>query len=107
MGRLLSKWFVVGGERDLGLRGRPNNYLVHINFGRLLDRERNGAGDRRRRDRNLVHPIIDLRLTSEFVIESARFVLTNPGEMPVTRSLSPASRRKPSVMVRTAFFVAA
>ncbi|MDX6306754.1 MAG: hypothetical protein QOI77_3723 [Blastocatellia bacterium] len=30
-------------ERDLDLRGRPNNYLVHINLSRLLDRERDGA----------------------------------------------------------------
>ena len=46
-------------------------------------------------------------LTPGLVMESARFVWTNPGEMPVTRSLSPASCRNASVIVRTAFFVAA
>jgi len=46
-------------------------------------------------------------LTPGFVMEFARFVWTNPGEMLVTRSLSPASCRKVSVMVRTAFFVPA
>src|ERR1700761_9239780 len=38
-------------------------------------------------------------LTAGFVMESARFVWTNPGETPVTRSLSPASCRKASVIV--------
>jgi len=43
--------------------------------------------------------------TSGFVYESARLVLTKPGEMTVTRSLSPASWRKPSEMARTANLV--
>jgi hypothetical protein len=46
-------------------------------------------------------------LTPGFVMESARLVWTNPGEIPVTRNLSPASCRKVSVMVRTAFLVPA
>ena len=46
-------------------------------------------------------------LTPGSLMEVVRFVCTNPGEMPVTRSLAPASCRKVSVMVRTAFFVPA
>ena len=41
------------------------------------------------------------------VIDSAKFVRVKPGEMTVTRSLSPASCRKPSEMARTAIFVPA
>jgi hypothetical protein len=31
---------------ELSLRSGTDNDLVHVNIGRLLDRERNGAGDR-------------------------------------------------------------
>jgi hypothetical protein len=44
---------------------------------------------------------------SGFVIESAKSVFTKPGDIQVTRSLSPASWRNPSDMVRTAFLVPA
>jgi hypothetical protein len=45
-------------------------------------------------------------LTSGLFTDSAKFVWTKPGETIVTRSLSPASWRKPSEMARTANFVA-
>ena len=38
-------------EADSDLRSGTNNYLVHIDISRLLDRERNGAGNRHRRNR--------------------------------------------------------
>ena len=38
----------------LALRSGTDHYLVHINIGGLLDRERNRAGDRIRRHRELV-----------------------------------------------------
>jgi hypothetical protein len=41
--------------------GTDNN-LAHINIGRLLDSERDGAGDRIRRHRELVHGCNDLGL---------------------------------------------
>ncbi len=66
-------------EADLTLGSGTNNYLAYINIGRLFDRERNGAGNRIRRDCHLVHGLDDL---------------------------SPASWRKPSEMARTANFVA-
>ena len=44
-------------------------------------------------------------MTSGLVTPSAKFVRVIPGEMMVTRSLSPASWRKPSEMARTAIFV--
>jgi len=34
------------GEADLTLRSGTNDYLAHINIGRLFDRECNGAGNR-------------------------------------------------------------
>jgi hypothetical protein len=40
-------------------------------------------------------------------MDSAKSVRTKPGEMIVTRNLSPASWRKPSVIARTANFVPA
>jgi hypothetical protein len=40
-------------------------------------------------------------------MDSAKSVWTKPGQTTVTRRLSPASWRKPSEMVRTAFFVPA
>lgn len=42
---------------------------------------------------------------SAFAMVSTKGVLTKPTEMIVTRSLSPASWRKPSEMARTANFV--
>ena len=41
----------------LDLRSGTDNDLVHISIGRLLDRERNGAGNRHWRNRHLVHLI--------------------------------------------------
>jgi len=41
-------------RRDLPLRSGSDNDLVHVDIGRLLDRERNGAGDRIRRNRELL-----------------------------------------------------
>ena len=41
------------------------------------------------------------------VIEPVRSVRVMPGETPVTRRCGPASWRSPSVIVRTAFLVAA
>jgi hypothetical protein len=53
----------------------------------------------------LVSGLGGLRFTSGFVTPSAKSVRTKPGEIIVTRSLSPASWRKPSEMARTANFV--
>jgi len=53
---------VSTSDAELTLRSGTDNNLVHINIGRLLDRERNGAGDRIRRDRHLVHCADDLGL---------------------------------------------
>jgi len=47
---------------------------------------------------NLSRDSASLAFTSGFVTDSAKFVRTKPGEMIVTRSLSPASWRKPSEM---------
>jgi hypothetical protein len=50
---------------------------------------------------------IDARIydrISGFVMDDARSVLTKPGEIVVTRSLSPASWRGPFKIARTAFF---
>jgi hypothetical protein len=47
-------------EADLDLRIGTANYLVYINISRLLDRIRNGAGNRLRRNRHLVHLVHDL-----------------------------------------------
>jgi len=44
-------------------------------------------------------------LTSRICHGGGKVRVTNPGEMLVTRSLSPASCRKVSVILRTAFFV--
>jgi len=45
----------IGADKaDLHLRSGTDNYLVHINIGRLLDREHNSAVDRIRRHRELV-----------------------------------------------------
>ena len=54
-----------------------------------------------------ISPIVPriLAFTSGLVMDSAKSVRTKPGEMIVTRSLSPASWRKPSEMARTANFV--
>ena len=41
-------------DMELSLGGGPDNYLVHIHIGGLLDRERNSAGDGIRRHRELV-----------------------------------------------------
>src|SRR5260221_2514059 len=49
-------------EADLTLGSGTNNYLAYINIGRLFDRERNGAGNRIRRDCHLVHGVDDLSL---------------------------------------------
>jgi hypothetical protein len=45
--------------------------------------------------------------TFSFVMDSAKFVRVKPGETTVTRSLSPASCRKPSKIASTAIFVPA
>jgi hypothetical protein len=51
----------IGADNaDLPLRSGTDNYLVHINIGRLLDRERNSAGDRIRRHRKLVPGLDEL-----------------------------------------------
>ena len=42
-------------EAELTLRSGTDNNLAHINIGRLLDRERNGAGDCIRWNRKAVH----------------------------------------------------
>jgi hypothetical protein len=47
-------------ERLLGLRSGTNNYLAHINIVRLFDRERNSAGDRIRRHRELISGLDEL-----------------------------------------------
>jgi len=54
---------------------------------------------------NLSRDAASWAFTSRFVTPSVKFVRTKPGEMIVTRSLSPASWRKPSQMARTANFV--
>lgn len=41
-------------QAELTLRGGTDNKLAHVNIGRLLDRERDSAGDRLRRHRELV-----------------------------------------------------
>ena len=92
-------------EAELPLRSGTDNYLVHINIGRLFDRERNSAGDRIGRHRELVSGRGELGFHLRICTRSAKFVRTKPGEMIVTRSLSPASWRKPSEMARTANFV--
>jgi hypothetical protein len=43
---------------------------------------------------------VSCAFTSGFVTSSAKFVLTGPGEITVTRSLSPASWRNPSETAR-------
>jgi hypothetical protein len=48
-------------ERDgITLPGGTDNYLVHVNISRLLDRERNSAGDGIRRNRELVPGLSEL-----------------------------------------------
>ena len=42
-------------EAELTLRSGADNNLIDINIGRLLDRERNSAGNRIRPDRHLAH----------------------------------------------------
>src|SRR5439155_688577 len=54
---------------------------------------------------NLSREVSSWAFTSGLVTAAAKFVRTKPGEMIVTRSLSPASWRKPSEMARTANFV--
>jgi hypothetical protein len=44
------------------LRSGADNYFANINIGRLFNRERNGAGNRIRRDRHPVHSSDDLGL---------------------------------------------
>ena len=45
---------------ELTLRSRTDNNFVHINIGRLLDRERNSARDRLRRHGELVPGLFEL-----------------------------------------------
>src|SRR5258708_39231310 len=85
-------------QADSDRRRGTDDDFVYINFSRLLDGERNSTSDRRRRNPHLLHPLDNLRFVPGFVMEFARFVWTNPGETLVTRSLSPASCRKVSVM---------
>ena len=63
------------------MRSGADNYFANINIGRLFNRERNGAGNRIRRDRHPVHSTDDLGLHLRICYESARLVLTKPGEM--------------------------
>jgi hypothetical protein len=49
-------------DSGLALRSRTDHDLVHINVSRLLDRERNCAGDRIRRHRELVSGVGELGL---------------------------------------------
>jgi len=44
------------------LRSGTDNYLAHVNIVRLLDGERDGAGNRFRRNRHLVHLVVYLGL---------------------------------------------
>ena len=55
----------------------------------------------------LTHTQASAALAPRLTVAEAvvKFVRTKPGEMIVTRSLSPASWRKPSEMARTANFV--
>jgi hypothetical protein len=92
-------------EAELTLRGGMDNNLVHIDIGRLLDRERTSAGNRFARHCELVRDSPSWPFTSGFGTCSAKSVRVKPGEMIVTRSLSPASWRKLSEMARTANFV--
>jgi hypothetical protein len=60
---------VAVGRALSPLRGWTNNDLVLINVGRLLNRQRDGAGDRIRRDRELVSGVGEPALTSGSVME--------------------------------------
>lgn len=107
--RRLSAFQGCGSPVRLGLtlrRGTDNN-LAHVNIGGLLDREHDGSGDRVGRDPHFVHAIADLAFYFGLVMDSVKFVFTKPGEIIVTRNLSPASWRKPSEIARTANFVPA
>ena len=92
---------------ELTLRCGTDNNLAHINTGGLLNREHDGSGDRVGRDPHFVHAIVGLAFYFGSVMDSVKFVFTKPGEMIVTRNLSPASWRKPSEIARTANFVPA
>jgi len=61
-------------RRDSPLRRRSDNNLADVNIGRLLDRERNSAGDRIRRHRELVAGGFELAFTSGLVTCSAKLV---------------------------------
>ena len=91
---------------ELTLRSGTDNDLIHINIGRLLDRERNGAGYRIGRQRELVPGLGELSFHLRICHSFREICADEPGEMIVTRSLSPASWRKPSEMARTANLVA-
>ena len=57
---------------ELTLRGGTYNDLAHINIGRLLDRERNSARDRIRRDGELIRDSASWALTSGFATVSTK-----------------------------------
>ncbi len=45
----------IAAGPTLTLRGGTDHNLVHVNISRLIDRERDGAGDRSWRNRDFVH----------------------------------------------------
>src|ERR1700682_914337 len=52
--------FISASDAESTLRGWTNDNLTHVNISRLLDRERNGTGDRIRWNRKAVHRRRDL-----------------------------------------------
>jgi hypothetical protein len=88
------------------LRSAADNNLAHIDIGRLLDREHDGRAIASDGIANLSRAPSSRAFTSGLVTPSAKFARTNPGEMIVTRTFSPASMRNPSEIARTANFVA-
>jgi hypothetical protein len=87
----------AAGERTLVLRGGTDDDVTHGDTVRRLDGEGDGSGHRVRRDRDPVRLSRVWVFSSGFGMDSAKFVLTKPGD----------TTRKPSEMVRRAFFVPA
>jgi hypothetical protein len=71
---------MYGWAAELTLCSGTDNNLIHINIGRLLDRERNSAYDRLPRHANLSRDSTSWVFTSGFVTASAKFVWTKAGE---------------------------
>ena len=78
----------------LTLRSGTHNNLVHVNIGRLLDCEHDGASDRIRRHRKLVSRAFELPFHLRTGDTFCKVCRTNPGEMKTRSPVSPFLIRK-------------